>query len=697
MHRAEEGCSNVMTMERFFLSGPGSDAFISGHHDAALVVLSIAVAIATSALALHLAEQARRLPPGTARRHTALASGAAALGLGVWAMHFIGMLAWRLPVPVGYDLRLTMLSMLPSLAAAWVAFRLLVQRQVRRRQLLGSGALLGLGVGLMHYGGMAALRLEGGLRYDPLQFAVSVIVALVLATLALWLHFGLAGLGLAPARARLAAAVVMGLAISGMHYTAMGAARFTGPPALQAQAQVTWQHPLALALTLTLSIVGALLLVLNGLMRYRELFRQVHSNELRLRALVDTAVDAIITIDHHGIVQSANRSAERIFGWSEQDLVGRNVRMLMPEPFSSAHDGHLERYMATGQAHIIGIGREVIGLRRDGGTVPLRLAVGRFGPRRQPLFVGFLTDLTALKQAQAQLRIAASVFHHSYEAIAILDAQRRIVDLNPGFERMTGHPRDACLERGLEALYEGVDFAPIWQAVEQRGHWQGELTMDDAHGQTLAQRVSIAAVREGELPSSHSIAVITDITAAKAYEQKLERIALHDGLTGLPNRRLLADRLRQGIARAQRGQRLLAVCYLDLDGFKQVNDRHGHDAGDLLLVEMGRRIQGLLRAQDTLARLGGDEMALLLGDLDSPRDCRPVLERVLQLVNEPVALDSGTARVSASIGVSIYPLDADTPDLLLRRADQAMYQAKQAGKNQCQRYGAEAQEPTGMI
>ena len=686
-----------MTMERLFLSTFAPDAYATGRHDPALVALSLVVAIASAALGLHLAEQARRRPSGTVRRHTALASGAAALGLGVWAMHFIGMLALRLPVPVTYDLRLTMLSLLPSLAASWLALRLLVQRQVTLRQLLGSGALLGLGVALMHYSGMAAMLLDGGLHYDPLQFAISVTVALALATLALWLHFGFAGLGLAPLGARLAAAVVMGLAIAGMHYTAMGAARFTGLPALRVPTHITWQHPLALALTFTLAIVGVLLLLLNGLLRYRELFRQVHGNELRLRALVDTAVDAIITIDHRGIVQSANRSATRIFGWSEQDMVGRNVRMLMPEPFSSAHDGYLERYMATGKAHIIGIGREVIGLRKDGSTVALRLAVGRFGLRRRPLFVGFLTDLSALKQAQEQLRIAASVFHHSYEAIAILDAQRRIVDLNPGFERMSGFQRSDCLERTLESFYEAVDFAAIWQAVEQHGHWQGELTMAGAQGRVLAQRASIAAVREEALPSSHSIAVLSDITASKAYEQRLERIALHDGLTGLPNRRLLADRLRQAIVRAQRQQQLLAVCYLDLDGFKQVNDQFGHDAGDQLLVEMARRIQGLLRAQDTLARLGGDEMALLLGDLDDAQDCQPVLERVLQLVNEPVTLDSSTARVSASIGISLYPLDADTPDLLLRRADQAMYQAKQAGKNRWQRFGAEARKGAGMI
>lgn len=200
------------------------------------------------------------------------------------------------------------------------------------------------------------------------------------------------------------------------------------------------------------------------------------------------------------------------------------------------------------------------------------------------------------------------------------------------------------------------------------------------------QRVSIASVTDdGEAPH-HYIVVISDISEIKAYEQELEQFALYDSLTGLPNRRLLTDRLRHAIAHAQRSQTLLAICYLDLDGFKQVNDQHGHEAGDVLLIEVGRRIQRLLRSEDTLARLGGDEMVLLLGNLQQPDDGIPVLQRVLEVVNEPVTLPEGQGFVSASMGYSVYPLDGDTPEQLMRLADQAMYVSKQSGKNRYTRY-----------
>ena len=207
-------------------------------------------------------------------------------------------------------------------------------------------------------------------------------------------------------------------------------------------------------------------------------------------------------------------------------------------------------------------------------------------------------------------------------------------------------------------------------------------------GIAMPQRISIASVLGKEGHPHHYIVVISDISQIKAHERELQHIALYDSLTNLPNRRLLADRLVQGIAQAQRRRQLLAVCYLDLDGFKRVNDQHGHAAGDQLLIEVGRRIQSQLRAEDTLARLGGDEMVVLINGLQTPEDCGPLIERILQAVRQPVPLPKGQGFVSASMGLSFYPLDGGDPDLLLRQADHAMYEAKQEGKNHCRRFRA---------
>lgn len=680
----------MLELERFFLLGPAPPETLHGVHDPMLVLLSGAVAAGSSLLGLHLSYHARPPAPAAYRR-MALASGAVALGLGIWAMHFIGMLALRLPTTVSYDLPLTILSLLPALVAAWVAMSLLARAQASRVRLVASGAALGLGIATMHYSGMAAMRLPAVLLYQPWLFAASLVLAVALSILALRLGLARPGRGLSQHRVLLLAALPMALAICGMHYMAMLAVRFVGEADESALAGTSWREPLALAIALTTAAVSIIVLASNGLLRYREMLRRVGESEARLRATVDTAVDAIITIDHLGIVRSFNRSAERLFGWSESEVCGRNVSMLMPEPYRSAHDGHLARYMRTGEAHVIGIGREVTGQRKDGTAVALRLGVGKAGSARRPLFVGFLTDLTDLRQAQEQLRIAASVFHHSYEAVLILDEQRRIVDLNPAFERAMAVSRLQVMRRQVETFYPGTDFSQIWQAVAQAGNWQGEMAPPPhAGGQALAQRVSVAAVQDGQRAAQHFIVVISDITQAKKYERELERLALYDALTGLPNRRLLLDRLRQGMGQARRLGRSLVVCYLDLDGFKQVNDRHGHEGGDQLLIRIGGRVQALLRSQDTLARLGGDEMVLLLGDVADPQDCPAALERIRRVVAEPVELPGGAVQVSASMGYAVFPLDGDCPDLLLRRADQAMYEAKQGGKNQCRRYGAAA-------
>lgn len=686
-------------LERFFLLDPAPAELLQGRHDPVLVLLSVGVAMLTSALALHLASLARQASTATHRR-LAVATGGAALGAGIWAMHFIGMLAFTLCTPVSYDLTTTLLSMLPGLAASWVALWLLARPQLRSSQLLVGGALVGLGIGAMHYSGMAAMRLTPALRYDPFWFLASIVLSVPLAMLALWIRFGLRNWGqLRSWQIALLGSCVMGAAISGMHYTAMGATRFIGVADEAFVANAAWAPALALAVALTTAAISTLMGVLNGLVQYRDLYRQVGLSAARMRALVDTAVDGIITIDQRGVIQSFNRSAERIFGWTQGEVMGRNISMLMPAPYSTQHDSFLEHYMRTGEAHIIGTGREASGLRKDGSLVPVRLAIGRADAPGDPLFVGFVIDLSQRKQAEAQLRIAASVFDHSYEAVLILDDEYRVEDLNPAFERLTGLARIACLHQPVESFYPGTDFAPLWQTVQAQGHWQGELTGCDLAGGAIAQHISIAAVRDSERAPHHYIVVISDITQAKAHEQELERIALYDSLTSLPNRRLLTDRLLQGILQAQRRHTLLAVCYLDLDGFKQVNDQHGHAAGDLLLIEVSRRIQGLLRAEDTLARLGGDEMVLLMGGLREPDDCLPALQRVLDTIRQPVALPQGAAQVSASMGLSIFPLDGDTPDLLLRRADHAMYEAKQSGKNQCRRFRAApaAQPPASPI
>lgn len=294
-------------------------------------------------------------------------------------------------------------------------------------------------------------------------------------------------------------------------------------------------------------------------------------------------------------------------------------------------------------------------------------------------------DIARRERAEDQLKLSASVFHHSHEGVMITDTDARILDVNPAFTRITGYTREEAIGLNPRVLNSGVHdiawFTRMWRSLQLEGHWRGEIWNRRKNGEIFPEMEDISAVYDDNGEVRHYVAVFSDISQQKAHEAELARIANYDLLTGLPNRRLLTDRLSQAMARAQRDGKLLAVAYLDLDGFKPINDVHGHAIGDLLLVEVGQRLKRGLRGDDTLARLGGDEFVMLLGDLDNSQACVTSLERALEAVRAPAALHDKVLNISASIGVTLYPPDAGDGDNLLRHADQAMYAAKQAGKN----------------
>jgi diguanylate cyclase (GGDEF)-like protein/PAS domain S-box-containing protein len=288
-------------------------------------------------------------------------------------------------------------------------------------------------------------------------------------------------------------------------------------------------------------------------------------------------------------------------------------------------------------------------------------------------------------KTEAQQQLAATVFANSYEGIMIADAENHIIDVNPAFTRITGYERQEIIGQSSKVLnsdlQEQAVYAEIQHALQEQGYWRGEIWNRRKSGEFYVEMLAIAAVRDDAGQLLNTVAVFSDISLLKEHEAELDRIAHYDPLTGLPNRRLFSDRLTHALAHAERTGKLLAVCYLDLDGFKPVNDSYGHEAGDQLLVEISDRLKITLRNEDTLARLGGDEFALLLGDLTDPQECGYALQRVLQELTKPASIAGKLLSVSASIGVALYPVDDADGDTLLRHADQAMYRAKQDGKN----------------
>lgn len=285
----------------------------------------------------------------------------------------------------------------------------------------------------------------------------------------------------------------------------------------------------------------------------------------------------------------------------------------------------------------------------------------------------------------AQLELAASVFTHAREGIIITDAHANIVDVNDTFSLITGYSRADVIGKNPRLLQSGRHapefYKQVWNELTTKGFWAGEVWNKRKNGEIFAEMQTISTVTDSMDKPINYVSLFTDITPLKEHQQQLEYIAHYDALTRLPNRVLLGDRLKQAIARCHRIKSSLAVLYIDLDGFKSINDNHGHDVGDQLLVTVAARWNESLREEDTLARIGGDEFIVILVDLEHTLDYELILQRLLASAADPIIVNQQSLRVSASIGVTIYPQDGSDADQLMRHADQAMYLAKQAGKN----------------
>ncbi len=415
--------------------------------------------------------------------------------------------------------------------------------------------------------------------------------------------------------------------------------------------------------------------------------QELAQSESKIRAIVESTLEGIIVIDEEGIIDSFNPSAENIFGYKAQEIIRKNISLLIPDVYSESHDGDIKEYWKIGVQKFLGKPLEFTGRRKDGSTFQLEISVNEVHLRDRQMFVASARDITERLKTDHTLRTLSMAVEQSPAAAIITDLEGRIEYVNPKFIQMTGYDLKEAIGRKTTILKSGYIakkvYEDMWKAITSGQDWQGELYNKKKSGELFWANVSISPIRGREGNITHFVGIEEDISIQKEYEKRLVHEAHFDGLTQLPNRLLAIDRLSQALVRARREKKVIVVMYIDLDQFKMVNDTLGHPVGDDLLVEAARRLVSSVRESDTVARLGGDEFLIIFEELETKnqRQIVTIAQKILGLFSVPFIFDRREAFITASIGITVYPDDGDDSTVLLKNADAAMYKVKGEQRN----------------
>jgi diguanylate cyclase (GGDEF)-like protein/PAS domain S-box-containing protein len=438
--------------------------------------------------------------------------------------------------------------------------------------------------------------------------------------------------------------------------------------------------------------MGQLQLGINSMIGHiGTLLSRHRRNEEELDAILNAISEGLIAIDREGRIVRINAHAREFLGTAPA-TVGRNLREYLPQ-LATQQKPACEAALLEGKSSA-GLQFELADPAGGARSIELSCGPVRDSDHAITGAVLVLRDITERKAAEEQQRLAASVFTAAREGIVITDAEGTIVDVNNAFTQITGYPPEEVVgenPRILKSDRHANDFyVAMWRSLLDEGYWVGEVWNRRKNGEIYPELLTISAVKDAAGEPKNYVGLFFDITTQKEQQRQLEYVAHNDALTHLPNRVLLADRLHQAMLQATRRKQLVAVVYLDLDGFKEVNDKFGHTVGDQLLVSIAQRMKSAMRQEDTIARLGGDEFVAVFTDLADATAVQPLLKRLLAAVAQPVQVGEVTLQISASLGVTFYPQAEEVDaDQLLRQADQAMYQAKLSGKNRYHLFDAE--------
>ncbi|WP_405600027.1 MULTISPECIES: MHYT domain-containing protein [unclassified Pseudoalteromonas] len=529
-------------LSAFFITDQDPSLILNGVYDPILVSMSVLIAIFSAFFTTRLIDLAKSTKFPSYQR-LANVTAATVFSVGIWSMHFIGMLAFSLCTNIQYDPMITLLSFIPAFLACQYAVAMLVNSDGNLKILATCSILLGAGIGTMHYSGMAAMQLAPLLRYDPIIFGLSIIIAIALSFFALYSRFNLEIFfpKLTPFQSRLISAVILGLAVAGMHYMGMAATRFVATsPILYEDANATAGLTfIAIAVATATIAITSVVAVLNGMVRYRMLLEAKSADESRLNAILGTAIDGIVTIDHKGIILSFNNSATKIFGWCESEVRDHNVKMLMDDSIAANHDNYLSKAKNVDLGKVIGVNREIFAKHKDGYLFPIRLGIGEVNqPGQNPLYVGFITDLTEQRELQRNLvekeqqyrslmnNMPGVVFRCKF------DENWTMLFISPSVLELTGYQSKEFIEHCIEFndLVLKTDQPAILDAINnaiaQKRQYSIEYRIRHRNGKMLwlLDKGTFDFDKHGN--PQWIDGVLVDITERKEYEKTLETAKL---------------------------------------------------------------------------------------------------------------------------------------------------------------------------
>ena len=404
--------------------------------------------------------------------------------------------------------------------------------------------------------------------------------------------------------------------------------------------------------------------------------------------------EMLFVTDMEKHIEFANPSVLTTLGYELDELKGKRLNTLIKGEIELTSD-ETERLSQAGE--IKSIERQFY--HKDGHEIPVLITVTtmQHGADDAYLIVHAGRDITEQKIAEKELRLAAKVMESDSSAILICDEKANIVLVNPAFCEITGYSKEEVIGKNPRILSSGKQppefYRDMWNALHNDGMWSGEIWNRRKNGGIYPERLSITVLRNDEGEIANFVSLFTDITEQKNVEQRLSHLAHHDHLTGLPNRTLFTDRLEHALAHSAREEHKIGLMFIDLDGFKPINDDYGHDVGDALLCAIADTLTGLVRDADTVARVGGDEFVLILENITKLEDVLFVADKILTRFTEPFMAIETTCNVGCSIGIAMAPDDSSDADELVKMADTAMYLAKESGRQQYRIFSVDCIKP----